>query len=188
MTASVTLDTLHFKESPLSPWALGGRPRSSVQSAGGQRRRKLDPLPDAMPPALKSIFQTQLQSFCYFTIIFPPSIAPSEVVGCISYVNSYISESGLHRRNTLPPVIFDLFSPPPPASAAPDWPDWQGRGIGGAPASFPPDWREGESEEEEEESMSHRRGKPVKRKKLVKIEQQPDTRPTSVATSRVNRN
>lgn len=38
---------------------------------------------------------------------------PTEVTGCLSYVNSYLSQEGLHRRNTLPPVIFDLYSPPP---------------------------------------------------------------------------
>ena len=52
--AAVAMDTLIFKESPRGPWGPEGRPSSSA-GAGG--RRKLDPLPDAFPPALKSIFQ-----------------------------------------------------------------------------------------------------------------------------------
>lgn len=67
---------------------------------------------------------------------------PTEVIGCISYVNSYLSEEGLHRRNTLPPVIFDLYSPPPG------------------------DLQEEEEEEGEGEDMAHRRAKPIRKKKV----------------------
>lgn len=64
------------------------------------------------------------------------------MIGCISYVNSYLSEEGLHRRNTLPPVIFDLYSPPPG------------------------DLQEEEEEEGEGEDMAHRRAKPIRKKKV----------------------
>lgn len=43
--------------------------------------------------------------------MIPLFIDPIEAISCISYLNSYISEAGLHRRTTLPPVIFDLYSP-----------------------------------------------------------------------------
>ena len=97
------------------------------------------------------------------------------MVGCISYVNSYISEAGLHRRNTLPPIIFDLFSPPP-AVAGPNW-----RGVAATSGR-----EAGEGEESEGDSMAHRRGKPVKRKKPAKPEQRGlDFRPPS-ASSKVD--
>lgn len=139
-------------------------------------------------------FATVVSDFSFLCSAFS---APSEVVGTISYINSYISEAGLHRRNTLPPIIFDLFSPPPAASsAAPDWPDWQGRclGSGALAASSPKDWKGGAYEEEEldegeevseETTMSHRRGKPVKRKRPMKIEHYPEFHPPASVTSKV---
>ena len=78
---------------------------------------------------------------------------PSEVVGCISYVNEYLSKEGLQRRNTLPPVIFDLYSPPPPSGSS----RWLTEGKRE---------REEEVEGEEEGDMAHRRGA-VKRKKSL---------------------
>ena len=40
-----------------------------------------------------------------------PRSDPVEAISCISDLNTFISEAGLHRRTTLPRVIFDHYSP-----------------------------------------------------------------------------
>ena len=89
---------------------------------------------------------------------------PGEVVGSISYINSYLSEEGLHRRTTLPPVIFDLYSPPP--TRARHLAEEQRREAWG--------------QEEELGDMAHRRGRIIRKKpkppppsRIEKVAEQP---------------